>query len=130
MKQYNIYSGLGGSFGGAKYQYTDLYETQEEAEDDAFQAACENYDQYAGVHGLPSWKDAVEAYCIDRGIDPEDFDEDDDEALQEVEEYYDGARESWLCYRVVPADEDNIDQKDLILGYVIEDDSTSQTNSK
>lgn len=39
MKQYNIYSGLGGSFGGANYQYTGLYETEEEAEDDAFQAA-------------------------------------------------------------------------------------------
>ncbi len=130
MKQYNIYAGLGGSFGGAKYQYTGLYETQEEAEDDAFQAACENYDQYEGFQGLPSWKDAVEAYCVDQGIDLEEFNEDDDESLQEVEEYYNDARENWLCYYAIPTDEDNIDQKDLIPGYIIEDDSTSQTNSK
>lgn len=130
MKQYNIYSGLGGSFGITRYQYTDLYETQEEAEDDAFQAACENYDRYAGLYGLFSWKDAIEAYCADRGIDIEEFNEDDDEALQEVEEYYNDARENCLCYHAIPTDEDNIDQKDLILGYVIEDDSTSQTNSK
>lgn len=130
MKQYNIYAGLGGSFGGANYQYTGLYETEDEAVDDAFQAACEDYDQYAGVHGLPSWEDAVEDYCTNLGIDPEDFDEDDDEALQEVEEYYNEARESWLCYHVVHTDEDNIDQDDLILGYVIEDDSTSQADSE
>lgn len=130
MKQYNIYAGLGGSFGGANYQYTGFYETEDEAVDDAFQAACEDYDQYSGVHGLPSWEDAVEDYCTNLGIDPEDFDKDDSEVLQEVEEYYDGARESWLCYRVVPTDEDNIDQEDLILDYVIGDDSTSQADSE
>lgn len=127
MKQYNIYAGLGGSFGGANYQYTGLYETQEEAEEDAFQAACEDYEQYEGLHGLPDWEDAVEAYCSDQGINQEDF---DDEVLQEVEEYYDDAREDWLCYYVVPTDEDNIDQDDLIIRYVIEDDSTSQANSE
>ncbi len=130
MKQYNIYAGLGGSLGGANYQYTGLYETEEEAEDDAFQAACEDYDQYAGVYGLPSWEDAVEDYCVHQGIDPEDFDGDDNEAFQKVEEYYDGARESWLCYHVVPTDEDNIDQEDLILGYIIGDDSAGQADSE
>lgn len=130
MKQYNIYAGLGGSFGGANYQYTGLYETQDEAEDDAFQAACEDYEQYAGCHGLSGWEDAVNDYCAGQGIDPEDFDEEDEEALQEVEEYYGDARESWLCYYVVPTDEDNIDQDDLILGYVIDDNSAGQANSK
>lgn len=129
MKQYNIYAGLGGSFGGAHYQFTCLYETKEEAEDDAFQAACEDYDQYEGLHGLPGWEDAVNAYCADQGIDPEDYEE-DDESLQEVESYYDEARENWLCYYVVPTDEDDIDQEDLIIGYVMEDDSTSQADSE
>lgn len=130
MKQYNIYAGLGGSFGGASYQYTGLYETREEAEDDAFQEACQHYDQYSGLHGLPGWEDAVNAYCADQGINPEDFDEGDDEILQEVDTYYDEARESWLCYYVVPTDEDGIDQEDLIISYVIEDDSTSQADSE
>lgn len=130
MKQYNIYAGLSGSFGGANYQYTGLYETVEEAKDDAFQAACWNYDQYRGLYKLPSWEDAVKAYCADQGIDLEDFDEDDEEVFQEVKEYYDEAREDWLYYYIVPTDEDNIDQEDLILGYVSEDGSTGQTDSE
>lgn len=130
MKQYNIYAGLGGSFGGAQYQFTGLYENEDEAVEDAFQAACEDYDQYVGTHGLPGWEDAVEAYCNDQGIDLEDFDEDDDEVLQEAEEYYSEARESWIEYWAVPTDEDSIDQNDLILGYILEDDSTSQADSE
>lgn len=130
MKQYNIYAGLEGNFRGASYLFTGLYETQEEAENDAFQVACENYDQYAGVHGLPSWKDAVETYCIDQGIDLEEFKEDDDGVLQEVKEYYNDARENWLCYHVVLTNEDDIDPEDLILNYIIEDGSTSQAGSK
>ena len=32
LKEYNIYSGLGGGFGGASYQYTTLCESAEDAE--------------------------------------------------------------------------------------------------
>lgn len=129
MKQYNIYSGLSGSFGGASYQYTGLYETEDEACDDAFKSACEDYEQYAGSHGLFSWEDAIDAYCTDNGIDREDFVE-TDENSEEIEEYYNEERESWLEYKVVPTEEDDIDQEDLVIGYVIEDDSTSQTDSE
>lgn len=129
MKQYNIYSGLGGSFGGASYQYTGLYETEDEAYDDAFELACADYEQYASLHGLFSWEDAIDAYCADNGIDREDFVE-TDENSEEIEEYYNEERESWLEYQAIPTEEDDIDQEDLIIGYVIEDDSTSQTDSK
>ena len=127
MKQYNIYAGLGGSFGGAKYQYTGLYETREEAEEEAFQTACEDYEQYEGLYGLYGWKDATNDYCNDQEIDPEDL---TDEDTQEIENYYDEGRESWIDYYVVPTDEDNIDPEDLIIGYTIEDDSTSQADSE
>ena len=59
MKQYNIYAGLGGSFGGAHYQFTTLCETRDEAEGEAFESACEEYEQYGGLHGLPGWEDAI-----------------------------------------------------------------------
>lgn len=130
MKQYNIYAGLGGSFGGAHYQYTGLYETRDEAENGAFQTACDDYEQYSGLHGLPNWEDAINDYCENNGIDPEDFGEEDEEVSQEIEEYYNEARESWLEYYVVPTDEDGIDQDDLIIGYIVEDDSSSQADSE
>lgn len=129
MKQYNIYAGLGGSFGGASYQFTTLCETPEQAYEEAYDCACEEYDSYEGLHGLPSWEDAINSYCEDLGIDPEDLEGTSEEDLA-IEEFYSAARESWLDYRIVPTDEDDIDQEDLILGYVIEDDSSSQTDSK
>lgn len=127
MNQYNIYAGLGGSFGGARYQFTSLCETIEEAKDEAFQAACEEYESYAGIHGLPSWEDAIADYCADNDINPDEYSGEDSEA---VEEYYNEIRESWLDYSVVPTDEDNIDPEDLILGYVVEDGNSSETDSE
>lgn len=129
MKQYNIYAGLSGSFGGAQYQFTSLCETEDEACEEAFQAACEEYESYSGLHGLPSWEDAINDYCEEYGINPEDFEE-TDENYQEIEDYFNEAREGWLDYYATPTDEDDIDQKDLIIGYIVEDDSTSQTDSE
>lgn len=129
MKQFNIYAGLSGSFGGAHYQYTTLCESQDEAYNEAYEAACEEYDSYAGLHGLPSWEDAVNSYCEDLGITPDDL-EDTDEEYLEIEELYNETMEGWLAYHVVPTEEDDIDQEDLILDYVIEDDSSSSTDSQ
>lgn len=129
MKQYNIYAGLGGSFGGANYQYTTLCETEDEALDEAYERACEEYEQYEGLHGLPSWEDAVNSYCEELGISQEELEDTDEESLA-IEEYYNKARENWLAYHIVPTEEDDIDQEDLILGYVFEDDSSSQTDSE
>lgn len=55
MKQYNIYAGLG----GADYQFTTLCETEDEALEEAYERACEDYEQYVGLHGLPGWEDAT-----------------------------------------------------------------------
>lgn len=127
MKQYNIYAGLGGSFGGASYQYTTLAGTREEAEDEAFEVACEEYESMAGLHGLRDMDSCTEEYCLDNNLDQEELDEED---LDIIEEAYIEEREGWLCYNVVPTEEDTIDKDDLILGYVIEDDSVNQTYSK
>lgn len=129
MKQYNIYAGLGGSFGGANYQYTTLCETEDEAFDEAYERACEEYEQYEGLYGLPGWEDATREYCEELGISQEELEDTDEESLA-IEEYYNEARENWLAYHIVPTEEDDIDQEDLILGYVFEDDSSSQTDSE
>lgn len=123
MKQYNIYAGLAGGFGGATYQYTGLYETQEEAEEDAFTAACEEYESYAGCHGIRSLADI----CEDEGLDPEDMTAEDDEAVQSI---YEEDRESWIDHYAVPTEEDDIDPEDLVIGYIVEDGSASQTDSE
>lgn len=129
MKQYNIYAGLGGSFGGANYQYTTLCETEDEALDEAYKCACEEYEQYEGLYELPSWEDATREYCEELGISQEELKDTDEESLA-IEEYYNETRENWLAYHIVPTEEDDIDQEDLILGYVFEDDSSSQTDSE
>lgn len=127
MKQYNIYAGLGGSFGGARYQFTTLCETRDEAEEEAFESACEEYTQYDGLLKLPSWEDAIRKYCENNDISEDKL---TDEDTQEIEEYYNEAMEDWLEYYIVPTDEDDIDQKDLIFMCTVEDDSPSQTDSK
>lgn len=127
MKQYNIYAGLNGSFGGANYQFTTLCETEDEALGNAFESACEEYEQYSELHRLPGWEDAIREYCEDNNLSEDEL---TDEDSQEIEEYYNDARESWLNYYVVETDKDGIDQNDLIIGYTVKDGSSSQTDSK
>lgn len=69
MKEYNIYAGLGGGFGGKKYQYTGLFESHE-----AWAAACEEYDSYEGANGLGTYADAMEEAHRELGWDRDDED--------------------------------------------------------
>jgi hypothetical protein len=127
MKQYNIYAGLKNGFGGAQYQFTDLCENKDEAENEAYAIACGEYDSYQELHGLYSWEDAQRDFCNENGIDPENCDENSFDAIQE---YYEDAREEWLDYYVISTDEDDIDQEDLIIGYLIDNGNSSQTTSE
>ena len=127
MKQYNIYAGLNGSFGGASYQYTTLAESYEEAEQEAYEAACDEYESMAGLHGLYDIEDCIEEYCSENNLERDELDEED---LAIVDETYIEERENWLDYKAVLTEEDNIGEDDLILGYIVEDDSPDQTNSK
>lgn len=74
MKEYNIYAGLGGGFGGKKYQYTGLFESHEDAEHEAWEAACEEYDSYEGTNGLGTYADAIEEAHGELGWDRDDED--------------------------------------------------------
>ena len=88
-----IYHGLGGGFGGARS--SEAFEgTKDEAETESWNKACEDYDRYAGLHGLRSLSDIME----EDGIEDE----------EEAEMIYNEKRESWLDYWVVPYNEEGI----------------------
>lgn len=50
--RYKIYAGLSGGFGGATYQMTEDYASMEDALEDAYALAVEEYQSYEGCHGL------------------------------------------------------------------------------
>lgn len=127
MKQYNIYAGLNGNFGGASYQYTTLADSFEKAEYEAFEAACNEFESMAGLYGLVDEEACIKEYCQDNGLKRDELDKED---LKIIDETYLEERESWLDYRAILTEEDNIDKDDLILGYIVEDDSSDQTDSK
>lgn len=85
MEKYKIYAGLGGSFGGADYIDTLDFENYDEAMEFAFRAACEKYNEYAGLYGLRTVEEIMEQ------------DETDEEEAIMI---YNEERESWLDYNV------------------------------
>lgn len=124
LKEYNIYAGLGGGFGGAKYQYTSLYESPEEASEEAYQAASEEYESYKGYHGLLTYEEALE---VAMDANPGKSEE---ELQGYIDELFEEDKESWIEYYAVLTSEDtDTSEDDLIRDYVIEDgDDTSQVN--
>jgi hypothetical protein len=81
-------------YGGVHDTYHGIYEydNEEDALEDAYQLAIENYESYEGLHGIPSWNDCkedlIEAYGEDEITD------------EDVDLHYIEARESWITYHV------------------------------
>lgn len=95
MKKYKIYAGLNGGFGGARFEGIYEYRNQEEADIAAYNMAVDEYESYAGLHGL-----------LDYGGIREDLEEsgffdtiDENEIDDMVENAYMEHMESWLDYR-------------------------------
>lgn len=82
-KKYNIYAGLGGSFGGAYLIDIIEAESLRVAEEYAYETAIGIYESYEGMYGLRTVQDIMEE---------EDMEEDD--AL----EVYTEEMENWLDY--------------------------------
>lgn len=93
--RYKIYAGLSGGFGGATYQMTEDYASMEDALEDAYALAVEEYQSYEGCHGLMNWDDCRKD-LIDSGFDHDD---------ETVDDYYQEELESWLSYYVKPEEE-------------------------
>lgn len=99
--KFNIYAGLGGSFGGAQYQGTGDFESCVEAGNYAYQLALEEYQSYEGYHGIMSWYDVA----CENGLDP-----DDDE--KEIDQLYNEELENWIEYYAVLTEEDEETSKE------------------
>ena len=97
--KYNIYAGLGGSFGGATYQGTGDFESREAAEQAAYEAAVEKYESYEGYYGIRGWSDVAD----EEGLD---YEEDEDE----INEIYEDEKESWMEYYAVLTEEDTLEE--------------------
>lgn len=81
---YIIGYGLGGGFGGMQTYEVVQCETLAQAEDAAYEAACEHYQMYEGMHGLRDVEQIME--------------EDEIEEEQDAWGIYEEERESWLEY--------------------------------
>ena len=106
MDKYNIYAGLGGSFGGANYKFTIEAKSKEEAEDIAYQEAVEEYEEYEGYHGLKTWAECAE----ELGVDVENED------LDDVNDLYNEEIESWIeYYAILTSEDENISKDELVM---------------
>lgn len=109
MDKYNIYAGLGGSFGGANYKFTIEAKSKEEAEDIAYNEAVEVYQDFEGTYGIMDWNDCA----ISLEIDP--YTENDD-LIEKVDELYNEEMENWIKYYAILTSEDkNISKEELVM---------------
>lgn len=93
MAQFEVYAGLGGGFGGAKYIETVEVANEEEASQIAYEYAVEEYESYEGLYGLVSYGDIVD--------NPEEYGLDEDCQNEEyLWEAYEEERSTWLNYYV------------------------------
>lgn len=79
--------GLAGGFGGARNFEVIQVDNQEEAEEWAWEQACEEYERYVGMYGLRDTSEIMEE---------DEVDEDEAEAIFNEE------REGWLDYSARP----------------------------
>lgn len=103
MKQYNIYVRLNGGSGEVSYQCTTLAKSYDEQE--AYEVTCDECESMARLDGL-------------------------EEDLAIIDETYIKELESWIDYKAVLTKEDNIEEDDLTLIYIIENGSFSKIDRK
>ena len=109
MQEFNVYAGLGGSFGGANYHSTILAKNINEATNYAYECARDEYEMYEGERGIKSWYDVA----LEMGFDSDVADMSEAEE-EEVSEVYNNEVEDWICYYAVLTSEDDIPEEKLI----------------
>lgn len=104
MPKYRIYAG---SVNKAELIETEEYSNESEASQAAFEYACEDYETYAGLHGIP---DSEEAYAeAVSQLDKNDYEDEDDynnDLYALTNEIYNETREGWLSYYVEEVEEE------------------------
>lgn len=90
MPRYKLTYGLGGGMNTIESHVED-FNTQEQADEQAYQLAVDDYESYAGMHGLMDY---------DEALAEAEGDEDD------AQDIYNESREGWLEYHaeLVPDD--------------------------
>ena len=82
---FQIRYGLGGGFGGCgDWEDTDA-KNYAQAEDMAYEKACEDYESYVGLHGLRTLEEIMEEEDVDEEVAQEESDQE---------------RESWINFEV------------------------------
>jgi len=82
---FQIRYGLGGGFGGCgDWEDTDA-KNYAQAEDYAYEKACEDYESYVGLHGLRTLEEIMEEEDVDEEVAQEESDQE---------------RESWINFEV------------------------------
>ena len=99
MPKFDLYVGLSGGFGGARYDGTYEFDSFEEAEHEAYLMAREEYESYGGHHGLMSWEEAKQDLIDSFGEEPTE---------EEIDEHYIDYVEGWLSYYVKLHDDNNL----------------------
>lgn len=105
MAKFYIRYGLGGGFGGCErndWEETECFDLAE-AQQEAYLGACEEYESYAGMHGLRDIGQIQEEYLEDEG---EELTEED--AIEMFKE----EREDWLDYEAVSEKPDDFEDGD------------------
>lgn len=111
MKEYNLYTGMNGGFGGPSYVGTLKIDKASDAEQLARRIAIEIYQQYEGMHEILSYdecyEDCLEQYKED--IDNKYIDEEDISAMA-LDTYWEEV-EGWIGYYAVNAEEDDLEEE-------------------
>ncbi len=107
MAKYRLYAGLNGGFGGAVYQGTEEFRSQEEAEWRAYDLAWEEYESYGGNHGLIDWDGCYDDLLESEWIDPHSQTQEEIERM--VDDHYREQVESWIVYKAVLIGESGYD---------------------
>ena len=82
--------GIGGGF-DERYHEVIQVEDLQDASDVSYDMACEIYDDYAGIHGIPSFDEIAEENDLDI------FDDSD-----EIDQIYNEEREGWVDHWAKP----------------------------
>lgn len=110
MTKYAIFAGLGGEFGGAQYCGDYEFSTAEEADHYAYDLAWEEYESYAGSHGILSRDEVYEDCLASEQIEPGAQSELEIECI--AEDAYLEQVESWIVWKAIPV-VDAIDYADI-----------------
>ena len=92
MNYYIIKFGMGGGFNSYVHEVIKAA-NQKEADDIAYEAACEDYENYAGMHGVSSQEEIAEEHGLSFDIE---------EDVNIIEEIYNEEREGWIIHWAKP----------------------------